>query len=317
MDHLTNSCSLASLSATESMAGSAPPTRGWLVVEHPGSWGPNAVEDSALPDSVVTWLRQAELAVDCRVVLARHPDRLRATDERFVWWSLAHPSTPEGWQRTDGSGFVARLKHLDEILDWNPHDFAIDSPQPEAVPLDRPWQFVCTHGNRDVCCARHGRALMKDILGRRDTAWECSHLGGHRFAPTTLVLPSGRMYGRLDQSPPWPNGVEPDPSFLRGSSAVQPVEQVADQFVRSSMKLPTRSSTFTRVKAKGGGESVEDPSRILVEVSDAAGGTWSVVCDATTASSPPSCGRDSQTRPLWVAQGFVSSAGEESSEICP
>jgi hypothetical protein len=28
--------------------------------------------------------------------------------------------------------------------------------------------------------------------------WEITHLGGHRFAPTAVVLPSGYSYGRLD-----------------------------------------------------------------------------------------------------------------------
>ena len=28
--------------------------------------------------------------------------------------------------------------------------------------------------------------------------WESSHLGGHRFAPTALVLPTGYLYGHLD-----------------------------------------------------------------------------------------------------------------------
>ena len=32
-----------------------------------------------------------------------------------------------------------------------------------------------------------------------DEVWECTHLGGHRFAPTALVLPTGYSYGRLDQ----------------------------------------------------------------------------------------------------------------------
>ncbi|MGH6656092.1 MAG: sucrase ferredoxin, partial [Actinocrinis sp.] len=28
--------------------------------------------------------------------------------------------------------------------------------------------------------------------------WEADHLGGHRFAPTAVVLPTGYVYGRLD-----------------------------------------------------------------------------------------------------------------------
>src|SRR6185437_13141206 len=32
---------------------------------------------------------------------------------------------------------------------------------------------------------------------RPQRAWECSHLGGDRFAPNVLVLPAGQLYGRV------------------------------------------------------------------------------------------------------------------------
>jgi Sucrase/ferredoxin-like len=58
---------------------------------------------------------------------------------------------------------------------------------------------VCTNGKRDRCCAVRGRpvaAAIADATGW-DT-WESSHLGGHRFAATALLLPSGDMFGQLD-----------------------------------------------------------------------------------------------------------------------
>jgi len=33
------------------------------------------------------------------------------------------------------------------------------------------------------------------VVGR---VWETTHLGGHRFAPTAVLLPHGVVYGRLD-----------------------------------------------------------------------------------------------------------------------
>lgn len=61
--------------------------------------------------------------------------------------------------------------------------------------------LVCTHGVRDRCCARFGGALVRAL---RDAARGCavevreaSHLGGDRFAPVVLVLPSGHMYGHV------------------------------------------------------------------------------------------------------------------------
>lgn len=67
--------------------------------------------------------------------------------------------------------------------------------------------MVCTHGGRDACCGTFGYRLYRQLVERRrdDAAeawggaavWRCSHLGGHRFAPTLLELPSGRVFGRV------------------------------------------------------------------------------------------------------------------------
>ncbi len=70
------------------------------------------------------------------------------------------------------------------------------TPHPDPVIL------VCTNAKRDRCCAVLGRSLALDLAdavapGAIDL-WEADHLGGHRFAPTAVVLPTGYVYGRLD-----------------------------------------------------------------------------------------------------------------------
>jgi hypothetical protein len=63
--------------------------------------------------------------------------------------------------------------------------------------------LVCTHGSRDSCCGRRGAQLALELAapGRRAAGrnlWRTSHLGGHRFAPTFLVLPEGTVWGYAD-----------------------------------------------------------------------------------------------------------------------
>jgi hypothetical protein len=66
-----------------------------------------------------------------------------------------------------------------------------------------PTVLVCTDGQHDRCCATHGRAVYeaaRDEVVRRGLdlrVVESSHLGGHRFAATSLFLPGGEMHGRL------------------------------------------------------------------------------------------------------------------------
>lgn len=64
--------------------------------------------------------------------------------------------------------------------------------------------LICGHGRRDRCCGSLGTSLAlgsaaaqpwgPDVRIRRT-----SHTGGHRFAPTALVLPEGTCWGYLDE----------------------------------------------------------------------------------------------------------------------
>ena len=74
-------------------------------------------------------------------------------------------------------------------------------------PVDQeaaPRFFVCTQGTRDRCCAKWGFAVQREALRLFETGaspfrpFECSHLGGDRFAATGVFMPSGTMHGHLD-----------------------------------------------------------------------------------------------------------------------
>jgi hypothetical protein len=62
--------------------------------------------------------------------------------------------------------------------------------------------LVCTHGTRDSCCGKRGAQLAVELaapgLAVGQNLWRTSHLGGHRFAPTFLVLPEGTVWGFAD-----------------------------------------------------------------------------------------------------------------------
>ena len=64
--------------------------------------------------------------------------------------------------------------------------------------------LVCGHGRRDVCCGSSGTALVAELsadparFGGTIRLWRTSHTGGHRFAPTAIVLPQGTVWAYLD-----------------------------------------------------------------------------------------------------------------------
>ncbi len=224
-------CSL--LNAGESPAGSALTDERILVVEQPGSWGRDAVTDSNLDPRII-----ADAARDCRVMLARHPDCTRPQDVRR-WWTL---------QVIGSSVVAAKGSHpWDSPLGadvWTPPETARDDPAAAAEPT----VFLCTNGRRDACCAEFGRALLRQFAGA-PRLWEISHLGGHRFAPTGLMLPLGMMLGRLDAPAVSAAlaGSLPAPQHLRGRVGRSPQRQAAELAVaaRTSADIGTFASTQT------------------------------------------------------------------------
>jgi hypothetical protein len=89
------------------------------------------------------------------------------------------------------------LDRYEDLLDLDIHGLL--SGEVTTRPETRPLYLVCTHGRHDRCCARHGVAFHKQLVEAAPDAdvWQCSHLGGHRFAATALYLPAGLHYGRL------------------------------------------------------------------------------------------------------------------------
>ena len=103
--------------------------------------------------------------------------------------------------------------------------------------------FVCTNGQRDLCCARYGLptyARLREVVGER--VWQTTHVGGHRFAPNVLALPQGALYGRV-----FPDAVEGfvqtvesgdlSVPHLRGRSAYPPPAQVAETRIADDCEL--------------------------------------------------------------------------------
>lgn len=81
---------------------------------------------------------------------------------------------------------------------------ALDEPGSGAGATDRDGRdlLVCTHGKRDVCCGSLGTdlAVRTRALDLPDGVrrWRTSHTGGHRFAPTLVVLPEATAWAFAD-----------------------------------------------------------------------------------------------------------------------
>jgi hypothetical protein len=177
-------------------------------------------------------------------------------------------------------------------------------------PVTEPLLLVCTHGRRDRCCALDGRALVGAVVaGSPELApqvWESSHLGGHRFAPTALVLPSGYLYGRLDPA----TAVEVlkaaacgemEPLLCRGRSTWTAEGQVAELAVRRTTGL--RETAALHIEPA-------QPHEVLVTATD--GRRWVVDIEhlPPAAPRPASCGADPSPTAV-VRAGAVRAVGPD------
>jgi hypothetical protein len=62
--------------------------------------------------------------------------------------------------------------------------------------VTEPLYLVCTHAQRNACCARLGGPLAKALAARQPgRIWETTHVGGHRYAANLVMLPHGLYYG--------------------------------------------------------------------------------------------------------------------------
>ena len=184
-------CAVASQARGDDLAGSASTVRTFLLVEHAGPWGADALRDARLPDGLGAHLAEQGRRHRVRVLLVRRHGRPEATSGVRVFAA-----------RAAGAGSWLESATLDTVDDVRGVDLAAlgAGRSPGLEPHADPVLAVCTHGRHDACCAERGRPLAAALAGsaHADAVWECSHIGGDRFAGNLLVLPRGLYYGRLD-----------------------------------------------------------------------------------------------------------------------
>lgn len=223
------SCAVTSRDLGEPLTATASHVVDWLLVEWAGAWGRHALTESGLPDHLVRPLAAFDRHPRTKAVLVRQgvreaPDRTtpplvvraRSTvgDERLVRSSLGGP---------DGHALEPAC---------------VEPPPPGAGHGERVL-VVCTNGRHDACCANEGRPLVRALRARgADPVWECSHIGGDRFAANVVLLPHGCYFGRVAPEDLDAFLAELDAGRLplahyRGRSALPPPAQAVEIAVRA------------------------------------------------------------------------------------
>jgi hypothetical protein len=182
------------------MSGTAATATTWLLLEQPGPWGAKALTSSHLDPVLGRALEAAAKGTGVRVALIRRPGRHADSGTRSARQVYAAHTVPgRVWLRSAATHDPHRLLDVDFAAlgrgDHSTFDAALDARPHTGDPL----ALVCTNGKRDRCCALLGRPLAAELAASGvEGIWEVTHLGGHRFSPTLLVLPYGYVYGRAE-----------------------------------------------------------------------------------------------------------------------
>lgn len=317
---LPASCAAESLRLGEPLAGTAPVARSWLCVEHLGPWGERPLAAPASEDptvrtgppglgAVLAELVRRGKGAGVGVLAIRRP-HARPGGRAGLAGSGGGPAGAGGWRAVAASTVPGRTGVT--TLRWrDPTDLlgldlaALGAGRLPAggEPTTGPLLLVCANGRRDACCAVAGRALAAVLARSHPTqVWECSHLGGHRFAPTALALPTGYCYGRLTATDARALLRAPvdGPVALagcRGRTTWAPAAQAAELIARAGR--PELGPDAVTVTAAGDG-------RFRVAADD--GTTWTIAVEqrAATPARPVRCG-DEATQPV-VSQATVLAA---------
>jgi hypothetical protein len=273
-------CSDRSLERGDPLPGTAGLGERWLLVEIESAWGPHAFFSSALDARIAGVLVARAEAAGIRPLAIRRT-RLRAEERRSQtsWrWALVDcrpQSTSIRWGRVD---------RIEELL-----DVPLDGSAGE--PSDDPVYAVCTHARHDQCCAVRGRPVVEALArSHAEQTWECSHLGGDRFAATMILFPHGLLYGRVPASDAdavvrrYAEG-RVDRRYLRGRTSLSTVAQAAEEFARVQSG-DDRTDAYRTVSehAHPHGWTVEldhDGERVVVEVGERLSEPLLSTCAAT------------------------------------
>jgi hypothetical protein len=173
--------------------GTAGTYTGYLLVEWPLPWPHDLSEVSELAP-LVSALAGTGIRLQGLVATWPHgPER-----HAILYHRSTDPS--EGFAQLERRQVIAPLGDLVAS--------ALDLLEDRASPVDTAPSgptdiLICGHGRRDRCCGTLGTSLALQLAadqigGDNIRLWRTSHTGGHRFAPTMIVLPEATVWAFVD-----------------------------------------------------------------------------------------------------------------------
>jgi hypothetical protein len=182
-------CSELSLATKEEMFGTAPRVDIWLLLEYKQAWSKRAFPSSKIPQVIKKRLSEYMDSIpNCRLQLIKRQNAYEDTIKFYVGVS----------RELEPRLFEFNLSRYEDLLSFDITEIVGG----KLISREEPLFLVCTHGTNDRCCSKFGVPVYLEAARQEEgfLTWQCTHLGGHRFAANFLCLPHGIYYGRVRES---------------------------------------------------------------------------------------------------------------------
>ncbi|WP_410787033.1 sucrase ferredoxin [Kribbella sp. C-35] len=216
----------------DALTATAPPAERWLLIESRSAW----------PRQALTSLRNSSSGAELGDVIAQRCRELKTRPVLIRRYGRIDQTAPRRWALVD-------CRPGRELIRWgdlptDEHLLQVLAGNDSGLMSNEPVYLVCTHGRHDACCAVRGRPVAATLTAAYpERTWECSHIGGDRFAANVVVLPHGLFYGQVAAARAVELAEQYDegsvvPDLLRGSGAFVPPVQAAQHFARAAGHSP-------------------------------------------------------------------------------
>ena len=225
-------CSKTSINNNEFIYGTASNNKYWLLVEYSSSWSDDPIKNNLL-EKVLNerFLNLSIQSEKPRILFIKKTRKQKSISLFFIIC-----------KEND-----AKLKKLifnayKDILKVKIEEVFLRLEKEKTFFNNQDSIYlVCTNGKRDKCCSKFGLPIFKELAKlRNQNAWQCSHVGGDRFAPNILCFPSGIYYGQVSVEKVKDIIVENENSRLfidnlRGRCCYDRFTQVGEYFIRKKI----------------------------------------------------------------------------------
>ena len=315
---VTEFCSRVARAAGFHPIGTAPTYLAHVALECEVPWAREVTDSATFPAEVGTVLaRAAQDGIEPRVTgLIPDPEYSQAGLTRLFYFTHTDETSATYAKRE----YLIPPAHLPALVEALL--YALDDVERFAIYEQDSGRvrelFVCNHGSRDRCCATFGFEIyreLREVYARSQPdalrVWRCSHLGGHRMAPTLLDFPEGRYYAYISIDS-LPNLIAREGSFsalerqYRGWGKHSPLEQAAEHAVLLVEDWPwTTYRVRSEVTASGADDGTVHVHLSYTAPDSSRTGSYRVtVREAAerTLTFPSSCGKEDEPQPQYVVE---------------